>query len=57
MKGVLDSMRQKIVEAPVLAGPDYKDYVIVMATGFKPFRVKKSFAYADPAIKSRMGSL
>jgi type IV secretion system protein VirD4 len=56
-EGVLDSTRQKIVEAPVLAGPEYKDYVIVMATGFKPFRVKKSFAYADPAIKARMGSL
>jgi type IV secretion system protein VirD4 len=55
--GVLDNTRQKIVEAPVLAGPDYKDFVIVMASGFKPFRVRKSFAYADPTIKSRMGSL
>lgn len=56
-EGVLDSTRQKIVEAPVLAGPDYKDHVIVMATGFKPFRIKKSFAYADPQIRGRMGSL
>jgi type IV secretion system protein VirD4 len=56
-EGVLDNTRQKIVEAPVLAGPEYKDSVIVMATGFKPFRLKKSFAYADPAIKARMGSL
>jgi len=56
-EGVLDNTRQKIVEAPVLAGPEYKDYVIVMASGFKPFRVRKSFAYADSTIKSRMGSL
>jgi hypothetical protein len=41
----------------VLAGPEYKDYVIVMASGFKPFRVRKSFAYADQSLKTRMGSL
>jgi len=56
-EGVLDSTRQKIVEAPVLAGPDYKDFVICMASGFKPFRVRKNFVYADQTIKSRMGSL
>ena len=56
-EGVLDNTRQKIVEAPVLAGPEYKDYVIAMASGFRPFRVRKSFAYADQVIKSRMGSL
>jgi type IV secretion system protein VirD4 len=56
-EGVLDSTRQKIVEAPVLAGPEYKDFVICMASGFKPFRVRKNFAYADQTIKSRMGSL
>jgi type IV secretion system protein VirD4 len=56
-EGVLDNTRQKIVEAPVLAGPDYKDHVLVMATGFRPFRVKKRFAYQDPTIASRMGSL
>jgi type IV secretion system protein VirD4 len=52
-----DSTRQKIVEAPVFAGPEYKDYVIVMASGFKPFRVRKGYAYADPTLKARMGSL
>jgi len=56
-EGVLDNARQKIVEAPVLAGPDYKDFVIVMASGFKPFRVRKSFAYQDTMLKARMGSL
>ena len=56
-EGVLDSTRQKIVEPPALAGPDYKDFVIVMASGFKPFRLHKSFAYQDQAIKTRMGSI
>jgi type IV secretion system protein VirD4 len=56
-EGVLDDTRQKIVEAPTLAGPEYRDHVIVMASGFKPFRLRKSFAYADPTIKARMGSL
>jgi type IV secretion system protein VirD4 len=53
--GVLDGSRQKIVEAPVLAGPDYKDFVVVMASGFKPFRLRKSFAHADPTLAARMG--
>jgi type IV secretion system protein VirD4 len=56
-EGVLDNTRQKIVEAPVLAGPEYKDFVLVMATGFKPFRLRKSFAYQDPVLKERMGTL
>ena len=56
-EGVLDNTRQKIVEPSVLAGPDYKDHVLVMATGFRPFRVKKRFAHEDPTVASRMGSL
>jgi len=56
-EGVLDATRQKIVEAPALAGPDYKDFVIVMASGFKAFRVRKSFAHADATLKARMGRL
>ncbi len=56
-EGVLDNQRQKIVEAPVLAGPEYKESVIVMATGFKPFRLRKRFTYQDDALKARLGSL
>ena len=55
-EGALDGQRQKIVEAPVLAGPEYKDFVIVMASGFKPFRLRKNFAYQDETIRSRMGA-
>lgn len=56
-ESVLDGTRQKIVEPAVLAGPDYKDYVIVMAGGAKPFRVKKHFAWQDQELAGRMGSL
>ena len=56
-ESVLDGTRQKIVEPNVLAGPEYKDYVIVMAAGMKPMRLKKHFAYKDETIRSRMGSL
>jgi type IV secretion system protein VirD4 len=56
-ESVLDGTRQKIVEPAVLAGPEYKDYVIVMASGAKPFRLKKHFAWQDTEIASRMGSL
>ncbi len=54
-EGVLDSQRQKIVEAPDLAGPDYKDHVIVMASGFKPFRLRKNFVFQNPELKARQG--
>jgi type IV secretion system protein VirD4 len=54
-EGVLDGQRQKIVEAPDLAGPDYKDHVIVMASGFKPFRLRKNFVFQNPELKARQG--
>jgi type IV secretion system protein VirD4 len=53
-ESILDNSRQKLVEAADLAGPQYKDFVIVMATGFKPFRLRKRFAYADQEIQKRM---
>jgi type IV secretion system protein VirD4 len=56
-ESVLDNSRQKIVEPPTLAGPEYKDFVIIMASGFTPFRLRKSFAYQDPTIAARMGSV
>lgn len=56
-ESVLDGQRQKIVEPPVLGGPEYKDFVIVMASGFKPFRLQKSFAYKDAMLQARRGSL
>lgn len=56
-ESALDGSRQKVVEAADLAGPDYKDYQIVMAASCKPVKVKKSFAWQDPELAKRMGSL
>jgi type IV secretion system protein VirD4 len=57
MDSVIDGTRVKIVEPNVLAGPDYKDLVIVMAANARAARLRKYFAYADDALKERMGTL
>ena len=54
---VIDGTRVKIVEPNVLAGPDYKDVVIVMAANARAARLRKYFAYEDDALKARMGTL
>lgn len=56
-EGVLDRDRQKVVEPTELAGPEFRDNVIVMASGCKPLRLNKHFAWKDPVISQRMGSL
>ena len=56
-ESVVDGTRVKIVEPNVLAGPDYKDLVIVMASNAKAARLRKNFAYADSTLTARMGSL
>ena len=57
MDSVIDATRVKIVEPNVLAGPDYKDVVIVMAANARAARLRKYFAYEDDALKARMGTL
>lgn len=56
-ESVIDGTRVKIVEPNILAGPEFKNHVIVMAAGAKPARLRKHFAYQDEVIKARMGSL
>ena len=56
-ESVIDGTRVKIVEPNVLAGPDYKDLVIVMAANAKAARLRKYFAYADDGLKARLGSV
>ena len=55
-ESIVDGSRVKVVEPNVLAGPDFKDSVIVMAASAKPAKLKKYFAYDDPALTARMGS-
>jgi type IV secretion system protein VirD4 len=57
MDSVIDATRVKVVEPNVLAGPDYKDLVIVMAANARAARLKKYFAHADDALNARMGSV
>jgi type IV secretion system protein VirD4 len=54
---IVDGSRVKIVEPNVLAGPDFKDVLIVMASNAKAARLKKYFAYQDAGLASKMGSL
>ncbi|HXQ25086.1 MAG TPA: type IV secretory system conjugative DNA transfer family protein [Candidatus Acidoferrales bacterium] len=57
-ESVIDGSRVKVVEPNVLAGEEYKDMVIVWARGMaRPGRVRKNFAYMDPTLTSRMGSV
>jgi len=56
-ESVIDGSRVKIVEPNVVAGPDYKDFVIVMAANARAARLRKYFAYADDGLKARMGSV
>ena len=57
MDSVIDGTRVKIVEPNVVAGPDYKDLVIVMAANARAARLGKYFAHADEGFKARMASL
>lgn len=43
--GPLDATRQKLVEPLELAGPAYKDTVLVLASNTKPAKVQKRFHY------------
>lgn len=56
-ESAIDGTRQRLVEAADLAGADYRDYQIVIAASAKPAKIKKAFAWEDPAISARMGSL
>jgi type IV secretion system protein VirD4 len=56
-ESVIDGTRVKVVEPNVLAGPEYKDLVIVMAANARAARLQKYFAYADAGLKARTGSV
>lgn len=46
-EGPLDASKQKLVEPLELAGPNYRDLILVLATNTKPAKVRKRFAYQD----------
>jgi type IV secretion system protein VirD4 len=51
---LLDGTRVKIAEPTVLAGPDFKDRIIVMATGATPGTVEKRQAHQNETFAARM---
>lgn len=50
----LGNLKEKLAEPIELAGPNYKDYIIIMASGTKPLKVRKKFAYEDDEIRAKM---
>ena len=55
---IVDGSRVKVVEPNTLAGEQFKDKVIVWATGMaRPASLQKNFAYLDDTLSSRMGGL
>ena len=53
-ESVVDGTRVKRVEPDVLAGPEFTNKVIVMASGATPATVEKHFAYNDPELTNRV---
>jgi type IV secretion system protein VirD4 len=53
-EGVVDNARTKLVEPLELAGPKYRDLVLVLATNTPPARVRKAFAHQDSALTALM---
>ena len=53
-EGPLDSTRVKLLEPIELAGPNFKDIALVLASNTKPMKVRKVFAWQDPELQQRM---
>jgi type IV secretion system protein VirD4 len=50
----LNNSKEKLVEPATLAGPDYRDLILVFGTGTKPLKLKKKFAYQDDTLKHKI---
>lgn len=50
---VLDGSRQKVVEPTVLAGPEFKDRIIVMASSATPGVLTKRPVFGEPTLEPR----
>jgi type IV secretion system protein VirD4 len=54
-ESLIDGTQQPVARPEVLAGPEWADKVLVMASGANPARLDKHFAHSDPALTARMG--
>ena len=57
MTNIVDGQQQAMVPANELAGPKWADWQLVLASGTRPGRIKKNFAFANPELRARMGAL
>jgi type IV secretion system protein VirD4 len=54
-ESVIDSTRRKLVEPQDLAGAEYRDRLIILASGARPARPLKVFAHSMEKSKNRLG--
>lgn len=52
-----DGTRKRMVEAADLAGPAFRDHMVVFGLNARPAKVRKDFAWKDEKLKSRMGAM
>jgi hypothetical protein len=52
--GPLDNARLKLVEPLELAGPNFKDIVLVVGANTRPAKVRKRYAFQDQALAAKM---
>lgn len=52
-----DGTQQPLVPAHELAGPKWSDRQLVLASGTRPARIRKNFAFDNEELKARMGAL
>ncbi len=53
----LTNSKEKLVEPIELAGPNYRDIILVLATNTKPARLRKKFAYQDAELKAKLETI
>jgi type IV secretion system protein VirD4 len=54
VESIIDGSRRLMIEPTELAGPEYKDYQVVLGTNEKPLKLKKIYAHSVPVLKERM---
>lgn len=53
---LVDGQRRRVVEAAELAGPAFREQMVVFGLGSRPARIRKDFAWKDEILHDRMGA-
>lgn len=53
---LVDGQRRRVVEAAELAGPAFREQMVVFGLGSRPARVRKDLAWKDATLSARMGA-